>query len=198
MQQKSSVSRWVLMSAVAAAGLFLSSQSALAACQSCAAGIQLPSTKVHVDLEFGEDVGVNAFFRATLSNVPAGFAITNGAYLAWCADNAITPVFTPQDATPYSTYSPNLPAGSQNANWPKVNYVLNHKLGTRDDIQLAIWQLLTGNVGSNSMTPLATQMVNEANLYGTYFLPAPGQVLGVLLFFDGFGGGAQDILIEVT
>jgi hypothetical protein len=119
-------------------------------------------------------------------------------YAGWCGDDEDAPVFDPAPVTPYSTYAANLPANAQSAAWPKVNYVLNNKSGTAEEVQTAIWILLNGST-NRDITPNVTAMVNAANANPS-FVPSGTQVLAVLLYIDGFaqlGGPVQDTIIEL-
>lgn len=144
------------------------------------------------------------FVRITLSGVATGYTLANGVYFGWCGDDSNTAVRSTASATPYSTYSPSLPANIQSAQWPKVNYILNHKQGGWRDVQHAIWTVLRGTVDSTRLlsfpaTPAALAMIADAQTNGASFVPGPGQVMAVVLYQDGFGptGGAQDTLVEV-
>ncbi|MBM3332333.1 hypothetical protein FJY68_10895 [candidate division WOR-3 bacterium] len=98
--------------------------------------------------------------------------------------------------------------------WDNVNYLLNHKLpgATADDIQVAIWWLLTPEDPKLPLDhPLignAKTMHDEALLYGEGWHPIPGagQVIGVFLdiqsmFFMGkpmpLRFDIQPVIIEV-
>ncbi len=162
---------------------------------SAAAGtLNLPATPITANQSF---VAPSSFLATTLSGVGAGFDITNATYLGWCGDDQFAPVAVTQLVTAYSTYSATLPANAANAAWPKVNHVLNNKIGTPDEIQAAIWILLNGFT-TFDVTPSVTAMVNAANA-NPGFVPAAGQTVAVLLYIDGFApaGPVQDTIIEV-
>ena len=160
-----------------------------------AATLNLPLTPITASQNL---VAPNSFFATTLSGVGAGFDITNATYLGWCGDSQFAPVVPTQAVTAYSTYSATLPANAANAAWPKVNHVLNNKIGTPDEIQAAIWLLLTGTT-TYDVTANVTAMLNAANA-NPGFVPAAGQKVAVLLYIDGFApaGPVQDTIIEVV
>jgi hypothetical protein len=95
-----------------------------------------------------------------------------------------------------------------------VNWLLNNKGGNSVvDIQEALWFLLDGAYHSNpfifavesSVPSAATVALVNAALMHNNFVPAPGQVVGVLLDggdgLENINGGASDVqslLIEVT
>jgi uncharacterized repeat protein (TIGR01451 family) len=108
----------------------------------------------------------------------------------------------------------------QNANWDKVNWVLNNKpapsstyeYGLSDDIwavQQTIWKLLFGSyvypgtvAGAPSdypplPEPLVDNLYNAAIASGAGFVPGPGQIIGVLLDDHSITGAPQDLMIEV-
>jgi len=168
-----------------------------------ASALNLPTVPVGVSQSQNPSVATNSYLVVTLSSVPSGFDVSNGNYLAWCGESQNTTVDTnPKTAILYSTYDPALPVTMQNANWPKVNYVLNHKQGTPDDIQQAIWVLLNGNLydftGSvTTPSTLAQAMISDANSNGGGFTPSGGQVTAVVVYQDGYAGTWQDTIIEV-
>jgi hypothetical protein len=116
-------------------------------------------------------------------------------------------------AGPYNLFNSfgALPADAQSPNWGAVNYLLNDKGGNSVvDIQEAIWFLLNGAFHDNAFisgapSAPATALVATALLHNN-FVPAPGQVVAVLL--DGGDGlsnvpgdsvpDTQSIIIEIT
>jgi hypothetical protein len=155
--------------------------------------LSLPSTQVASTVSYP---GATSYFATTLSNVPAGYDVSNGTYPGWCFED---------------NYKPNLPAGTlvnlldstispaaYSLPWDKINFLLNHKAGGVYDVQLAIW-MLTGTLQPASGTSAAAQaMYADANANGTGFVPGPGQIGAVILEGDGLGGNYQDTFIEVT
>ena len=89
--------------------------------------------------------------------------------------------------------------------WDKVNYLLNHKQGSRYDVQKALWKILGADGTSLVVDPkinlsVVNAMVADANANGAGFVPGPGEFVAVLIFNDGFvgrGEANQDTLIEV-
>ena len=136
-------------------------------------------------------------FNATLSGVGAGFDVTDGTYGSWCVQKEIfADVGT---VTLYSSDDNALPADAAGFAWDKVNYLMNHKSGTAWDVQQALWVVLGQEVLAN-VTPAAAAMAQDALANGAAFVPAPGQIIVVLLYSDGFGGPndyAQETIIEL-
>ena len=123
--------------------------------------------------------GTISYFKSTLSNVPLGYDVTNGDYLGWCVQTGPTLVRgVPHQVRLYSSYDPAMPASFVNPNWDKVNYVLNHKIGTVTQIQNVIWYFIEGRAVSD---PNEIAMRDAANTYGTGFYPVAGEVIAVLV-----------------
>jgi len=133
----------------------------------------------------------------TLSGIGAGYDITNGTYVGWCTEDNFQDDFD-GTVTLYDSTDPALPAIIAGP-WDKVNYLLNHKNGTKEEVQAAIWLLTGGNSYTFPVTAAAQAMYNAAVANGAGFVPAPGQIVAVIVFTDGFGPtGYQETMIEVT
>ncbi len=161
-----------------------------------------------------------SFFSITLSGFGAGYdVLPNTPYLGWCVeDNGQS---NTSNVSLYSTYDPNMPLDARTyqdpgiplvqngvvplgspVRWSQLNYLLNNKQGTKQEIQAAIWVLVWGESVFYPVTPTAQNMVDDALLYGANFVPAPGETIAVLLYADGFGPSPtrqyQDTIIEVV
>lgn len=125
--------------------------------------------------------GTTSFFNTTLSGVPSGYDVTNATYVGWCIDRTAEMA---RDVTfqviLYSDLNP--PGNLSSVSWNMVNYILNHKQGTSDDIQQAIWYFANMADGYVPTSPLAQIMVADALANGTDFIPAVGQIVGVICF----------------
>jgi hypothetical protein len=97
---------------------------------------------------------------------------------------------TPLVTTLWNTYDPGLPY--PDPDWDKVNYLINHKAGTRMQVQQAIWCFIDG--GYSGGDPVVVAMILDANLHGEGFKPMPGQWCAVLCEFSTT---TQWIFIEV-
>lgn len=173
-------------------------------CAWAAGVLNMPPNPVNVDHSDWRDGSLGGTFVITLSGIPSGFDLADGLYPGWCAeDNGKEPVDGARDLFD-STDTANLPASYATVNWSKVNYLLNNKLGTPAQVQLALWYL----IGKNSSAPftptgVVKTMVDNANAYGGTFVPTTGQIMAVLIFGDGYGSSFgnpdkyQDTLIEV-
>jgi hypothetical protein len=147
--------------------------------------------------------GTTSTIDIFLSEVPEGYDVMNGTYAGWCVEDNHRPNL-PEDAQVWlydSTDDPeNLPESYQDILWDLINYMLNHKLGSVQDVNVALW-LLTGTYDGTfgPITAAAQAMVDEAIANGEDFVPGPGEIVAVILYGDGIGpDGFQDTLIEVT
>ena len=160
-----------------------------------------------------------ALFGITLGGFSGSYSVnTNTEYLGWCLEYGI-PTPTTNAVRLYSTYATNLPANAQTytdpltpivANgqaslnspipWDQLNYLLNHKQGTAKEVQTAIWLLIWGEAPFQ-VTDAVTNMLNDARA-SVNFVPAPGQIIAVLLYIDGIGHDSetelQETIIELT
>jgi len=80
-------------------------------------------------------------FDIQLSDVDAGFDVSNGLYTGWCVDieNSITRG-TAYSVLLYSSLTP--PVSIPEQEWDMINYILNNKQGTEADVQAAIWYFI--------------------------------------------------------
>jgi len=165
-----------------------------------------------------------ASFDIVLSGFSGNYNVAAGVdYPGWCLeDDMPTPDPTLPNVFLYSSYDPNMPANAKNYTdpqtpkvvsgqaalnspvpWDRLNYLLNHKLGTIEEIQSAIWLLMWGAT-SLPVTANVTSMVNAANSTAAAgFVPAAGQIIAVLLWDDGIGFTYptfihQESIIELT
>jgi len=149
----------------------------------------LPSTPVKMNVADG----TVSYFVITLSNVPAGYDVTNGEYPGWCLDRGHDMSRSVLlDVTLYSSLSP--PAPLDTKPWNEINYILNNKQGTMDDVQMAIWHFM-GWWSYGVLSPAAKAMVDAANAHSD-FVPTNGQIVGVICL--PADTEEQLALIEVT
>jgi len=114
--------------------------------------LNLPSGPQTPTVTFAPDlVSLPSYMEVQFSGLPNGLDIHNSTqYLAWCAQHngeldfsGPGPVIYTENLASYTLYNtyPNsgLPSVDQSANWPQVNYILNHKNGASvTDIQESI------------------------------------------------------------
>ncbi|MCD6468328.1 MAG: hypothetical protein J7L32_03345, partial [Thermoplasmata archaeon] len=157
--------------------------------EECYKTLSLPTESVTMVVHPGS----SSYFDTTLSDVPHGYDVTNGTYVGWCCDedHTITPG-TVYSVHLYSSYDPNMPDYFKDPDWDMVNYILNHKQGTPDDVQAAIWYFIDhGNMPSSQA---GKDMVNDALAHGEGFKPACGQIMAVIC---DAGENVQHTFIEV-
>ena len=127
-----------------------------------------------------------------LTDVPAGYAVSNGLYEGWCVEYQILiapgPIY---HANLYDTYQA-LPDHIANLPWDKVNYLLNHKRGSLWDVQYVLWQIL-GQLSQPPPNQYMVEMIEDVELHGAGFVPTNGQIVGVIL--DSMEG-VQRVVME--
>ena len=163
-------------------------------------GLNLPSTPVTIEVSSGTE----SYFNTTLSDVPSGYDVTNGTYLGWCVDTTAQMGRSPatHEVELYSSISP--PGTLASEKWDMVNYILNHKQGTMDDIQQAIWYFINMLGTSGNYTPTSTvawAIVNDTLANGTGFVPQTGQTIAVICFPHALlpePTSVQITIIEIT
>jgi hypothetical protein len=143
----------------------------------------------------------NSTFDTWFNDIPEPSDVENGVvYPGWCLEESVATPWGRQ-VTLYCSMTP--PSGLNGIQWNKINYILNHKQGTWQSIQQAIWLVVQGwtdYLGPASADALA--MVANANTNGETFVPGLGQVIAVILYSGdggllGPGNGWQETLIEV-
>jgi uncharacterized repeat protein (TIGR02543 family) len=138
--------------------------------------VHLPTSQVTLTVYSS----TTSYFRSKLTNVPAGYEVTNKNYSGWCSDSAHTiSLNTPYQVTLYSSYNTSLPTHLYHQNWSKVNYILNHKVGSDwHQVEYAILYILDfGNQGLNTN---GWTMVNNAIQYGGSYVPDGGNIIAII------------------
>jgi hypothetical protein len=160
-------------------------------------GLSLPSVPVVIEVING----TLSYFNTTLSGVSSGYDVTNATYPGWCVDRTAEMTRSPatHDVLLYSSLNP--PGTLASQKWDMVNYILNHKQGTAQDIQQAIWYFIDMIGNFTSISTLAQAMVNDALANGTGFGPTKGQSMAVICFPVTLSPPATSVqisIIEVT
>jgi len=158
--------------------------------------LNLPSTIVWIEVSNGTE----SYFSTVLSDVPSGYDVANGAYVGWCVDRTADMERSPTKhaVTLYSSTSPLGELASEK--WDMVNYILNHKQGTREDIQQAIWYFINMVGNYTPTSPIAIAIVNDAIANGNGFVPSNGQIVAVICYPEALlpDGPVQISIIEIT
>ncbi len=164
--------------------------SALLLCSSAKAAVDVPPGPVTAYIE-GADA---SFFIVQLSGVPAGYDVSNTTYPSFCVSYFDTE--SPVGTHPVQLYDSTGPLPSDlQEDYNRINYILNHKQGTGDDVQAAIWFFTDGI--TSGLTPAAQAMIDDALANGGSFTPGVGQITAVILqALDD--PDLQTIIIEVT
>jgi hypothetical protein len=172
--------------------------------------------------------------QVTLDGFSGNYSVYTGTppYVGWCLeDHTKVPSGGPPNGAPlialYSSYDPPTalktfadsaaPNYQATVPWDKLNYLLNNKgTATPDDVQAAIWWLFWGDFnpspdpGVPPATVAAKALADAANTNGANFVPAPGQIIAVILATLNAQGGLeglgisypnfvwQDTIIELT
>jgi len=145
-------------------------------------GISVPPSPTMVTIEVVD--GTSSYFLTTLTDVPSGYDVTNTTYLGWCIDVDAQMGRSPatHQVVLYSSLDP--PNGTlKDQRWDIVNYILNHKQGTADDIQAAMWYFI--HFDSETETPptnqtIAWAIIEDALANGTGYIPAPSETVAVI------------------
>ncbi len=154
--------------------------------------VHLPTTQISMILHLNPPA---SYLNTTLSNVPAGYDPSSRSYYGWCGDYFhYIQLGVVYQATLYSTYDNALPSYLYHQNWSKVNYILNHKIGTDyQQIQNAIWYLL--DCGNHGLNTNGWAMVNNAIANGGGYIPGSGDKCAVIL---GVNPTVQRTIFELT
>ena len=147
--------------------------------------------------------GPSGYWETILYNVPDGYIVDDGDYIGWCVEQFYHYISPGAEYTVglYSSYDQGLPDYAQDDDWDKVNYILNHKQGSLQDIQTAIWYFI--NIKETPVYPApgyARDMIDAANLYGEGYVPAEGMPFAVIVDIlspDTSGARSQLTIIEV-
>jgi len=140
--------------------------------------VELPPTTGYVTMRATD--GVTSWFDMEISDVPSDCDIANGTYLGWCAQkNILMTRGVDHSVRLYSSYDPNMPESHKSENWSKINYVLNHKQGSRDSIQAVIWYYISLDVYPSDSD--AQAMISDADQNGSDFIPDVEEILAIIV-----------------
>ena len=208
-----------LGASVLVAAFSMATGTAMAQCSACVNSVTLPSGNVtfsalNLNRGFSTDDALatgNGLFSVTLSNVTAGTALSNKSYTGWCAAWFGSSVQTDgtTGAPVYSSYAANFPPAANpivpNDTFNMVNWILNNKTGTVQDVQNAIWLVITGVTDplyppSKTATDLAAAAKGNPN-----YIPNAFGVMAVLYQFGpaldatqtNTGSELQTVMIEI-
>ena len=138
---------------------------------------KIPDSQVEMFIRDGTDTRFELFFL----DVRYGYDLVDfEIYKAWClAENRPIRRNAIHKVRLYNCYAPYLPAEFNGMGWNRINYVINHKKGSKEDIQQAIWHF-AGSEKQTTFSVEAAQLIEEANLKGKDYKPAEGEFLAVI------------------
>ena len=138
--------------------------------------------------------GTRSRFELFFLNVKYGYDLQDFQfYNAWCLKKgAPLPGGTVHDIRLYNSADPNIPPEFKRMKWNQINYLINHKTGSKEDIQEAIWEL-ANSPGPRKMSPAAVRLVREANRKGRDFKPGAGDMVAIIC---ASVGRQQPVFIE--
>lgn len=153
----------------------------------------LPTSAVQINVKYGTIYTTDTYFATTLSNVPAGYDVDNGIYAGWCVDRSeLMERHIDHNVVLYSSLAP--PSGLSGEEWGAINYILNHKQGSRTDVQHAIWSI----TNDYEVSGVALDMVNAAKANLNYNpLTMGGSVLAIICYDSIPDNNVQNSVIEV-
>lgn len=125
--------------------------------------------------------GTSSRFELFFLNVKYGYDLSDFQfYNAWCLRKGLPlPSGTTHQVRVYNTADPNLPPEFKKMEWRKINYLINHKKGSKLDLQEAIWRLAK-SPEPRRISPGAARLLREANLKGKDYTPAAGDLVAVV------------------
>jgi len=155
--------------------------------------IILPDKVVYMTADHGTD----SWFDFTITEVPSGYDITNNAvYPGWCVQKwKVLDLDIPHPVVLKSSYAPDLTNGYQDLNWTTINYIINHKQGSRESIQNAIWYFTDQMLVDISNDTDAQAMVNDAIENALSYTLSPEDVLAIAIV--GAEGALQLAFLEL-
>jgi len=138
---------------------------------------KIPDSPVHMFIRQGPDTRFELFFL----DVRYGYDLVDFEfYKAWCLqNNKAIRRNAMHRVRLYNSYDPDLPAELKGVQWNQINYIINHKTGSKETIQQAIWHF-TDSGKSITLSADAAQLVQAADLKGKDYKPADGDLIAVI------------------
>jgi len=149
--------------------------------------ITIPQRPVNMHVDYGEKSRFDIFFV----DIRYGYDLQDfQSYRGWCLDRNLPMekgwIYEVTLHNSLVSVHPDL----QHIDFHKINYMINHKEGGREDVQNAMWHLIHG---SGKLSEKSRKMVESAREHGSGFIPSPGQLLAIVCHH---GGGLQPTFIE--
>ena len=140
--------------------------------------LKIPDSTVTMFVREGTDSRWEIFFI----DARYGYDLVDfESYKAWCVRKH-EPMCknTMHKVRLYNCYDPDLPPQFRGTQWNQINYIINHKKGSKKDIQQAIWHFTNGRQPATTSVQ-ATQLIEEANLKGKDYKPGEGELVAILI-----------------
>jgi hypothetical protein len=138
----------------------------------------IQTTPVNVYIDFGETSRFDVFFIDLNKDSDLK---TWYSYNGWCLDRhkSLDKGWVYEAHLYQSTIE--IPKSLKNVEFNKINYLINHKIGDKKDIQDAIWYLIHGN---GYLSVNAESMVRNADEFGKFYVPLSGNMVAIICIVD--------------
>jgi hypothetical protein len=156
-------------------------------------GLSLPATFIRIEVTDGN----LSYFDTMLHDVPSGYDVTNATYRGWCVDVRTEMARSPATHEVFLYSSLNPPRELASESWDMINYVLNHKEGSVQDIQQAIWYFMRMDGQYNPSSVKAWALINDALENGAGFVPGHGEVTAVICYPTILFPNQPDVQISI-
>lgn len=138
--------------------------------------------------------GLNSRFQLFFLDAKYGYDVVDFEfYNAWCLmkskplrRNAL------HNVRLYNCYGPDLPPVFRAMEWNRINYIINHKKGSKEAIQEAIWHFADPE-RPTKLSAQASRLVQEADLKGRDYKPGEGDLIAIICQPEG---DEQSVFIE--
>jgi hypothetical protein len=157
--------------------------------------VQIPSGQVEMTVYDGTE----SYFNIHLDGIPSKQHVINGPYYGWCFEKTVP--MTRNEPHPVKmdhSFDPNMQPAFLGVDWAEINYIINRDdLYPMEAVQDAIWSVIEGTTPSTSESQ---ELVDNAKIYGSSFVPMIGDKIAVLLYLDAedYPFDVQNTFIEVN
>lgn len=149
---------------------------------------KIPEYPVHVYIKNGQQSRFELFFL----DVKYDYDLVDfETYTAWCLQkNKKIRRNAMHEVRLYNCYGDNVPEQFKNTDWNRINYIINHKSGSKSAIQDAIWSL--SDRSDRPLSEESARILEEASQKGKDFRPSEGELLAIICYPEG----KQPVFIE--
>lgn len=137
----------------------------------------IPKFPVEMYVRDGKDSHFELFFL----NVKYDYDLSDFQfYNGWCLRKGWPlPAHTIHVVRLYNSSDPNLPPEYKRMPWHQINYLINHKKGSKEAVQQAIWRLAK-SPEPKKVSAEALRLIREANLKGKNYTPGVGDLVAIV------------------